>query len=70
VAWEDLAADERMALKRLNRGPYPALTQALAGQLIGLGLAVSRDGRVGISRAGRELVITTLLEARHDDEKP
>lgn len=53
----------------MNRGPYPALTQAMGQRLIDLGLAVSRADGVGISRTGRELVINTLLEARHEDKE-
>ncbi len=51
----------------MNRGPYPALAQAVGARLIELGLAVTRSGEIGISRQGRELVITTLLNARQDD---
>lgn len=64
INWSDLADDERTALKRLNRGPYPGLSPDLAQRLIALGLAVERDSGVGISRGGRELVINTLLTAR------
>ena len=66
VRWDDLTKDEQTALKRMNRGPYPALAPTLAERLILLGLAVERPGGVGISRAGRELVINTLLAARDD----
>lgn len=66
VEWDDLSEPERTALKRLNRGPYPALAEALGLRLIELGLAVPRPDGVGISRSGRELVIETLLEARRD----
>jgi hypothetical protein len=66
IGWEHLTTDEQTALKRMNRGPYPALTRAMAERLISLGLAQERPGGVGISRAGRELVINTLLAARHD----
>lgn len=69
ATWDDLSQEERTALKRMNRGPYPALTQAMGQRLIGLGLAVSRTGGIGISRTGRELVINTLLEARHEDKE-
>lgn len=68
VAWEDLSEAERTALKRMNRGPYPGLDEATALRLIGLGLAVARPGGIGISRAGRELVIGTLLEARREHQ--
>lgn len=67
VAWEDLSDEERTALKRMNRGRYPALPEDLGLRLIGLGLAVSRPGGIGISRYGRELVINTLLDPRHRD---
>jgi hypothetical protein len=66
VSWDDLSEPERTALKRMNRGPYPALAEAVGLRLIELGLAVTRSGEIGISRQGRELVITTLLEARQD----
>lgn len=64
IAWTDLSEDERTALKRMNRGPYPELPAELARRLIALGLAVDRKNGVGISRDGRELVINTLLTAR------
>jgi hypothetical protein len=64
VNWEDLAEDEQTALKRMNRGPYPALSEALAARLISLGLAERRPSGVGINRAGRQMVIDTLLAAR------
>lgn len=64
VAWSDLDEEERTALKRLNRGPYPALPATLGERLIARGLAVRRDRGVGISREGRELVIAVLLEGR------
>lgn len=64
VDWADLSDDERTALKRLNRGPYPALSFDLAQSLIALGLAVQRENGIGISRDGRELVINTLLAQR------
>ena len=69
VAWDDLSEEERTALKRMNRGPYPALTESIGRRLIVLGLAVLRADGVGISRAGRELVINALLEARHEDKE-
>lgn len=62
VGWNDLDEAEKTALKRLNRGPYPALSPDLAARLIARGLAVRRERGVGISREGRELVILTLLE--------
>ena len=64
VDWADLSDDERTALKRLNRGPYPALPSDLAQRLIARGLAVQRENGIGISRDGRELVINTLLAQR------
>ncbi|MBN9242155.1 MAG: hypothetical protein J0I98_05125 [Mesorhizobium sp.] len=66
VDWSALTADERTALKRLNRGPYPGLDAVTAERLLALGLVASRPAGVGISRAGRELVIATLLAARLD----
>lgn len=66
IGWETLTREEQTALKRMNRGPYPALPEALAARLISLGLAQERPGGIGISRAGRELVIGTLLAARDD----
>lgn len=70
VAWADLSEAERTALKRMNRGPYAALAPELGRRLVGLGLAVARPDGVGISRAGRELVINALLDARRDDAAP
>ena len=64
VTWTDLTDDERTALKRMNRGPYPQLSTDLAQRLISLGLAVERPSGVGISRDGRDLVINALLAAR------
>ena len=64
VGWHDLTAEEQAALKRLNRGPYPELAKPMADRLISLGLAQQRPGGVGISRAGRELVIGVLLDGR------
>jgi hypothetical protein len=64
VGWNDLTKDEQTALKRMNRGPYPALGAQMAERLIALGLAEERPRGVGINRAGRDLVITTLLAAR------
>jgi len=66
MRWSDLSADEQTALKRLNRGHYPGLDEGTAGRLLALGLAARRADGVGISRAGRELVIATLLAARQD----
>jgi hypothetical protein len=66
IEWADLSEDERTALKRMNRGPYPDLDGQLAERLISLGLAVERPRGVGISREGRELVINTLLSAREN----
>ena len=64
VAWNELTKDEQTALKRMNRGPYPELEAAMAERLIELGLAEARPRGVGINRAGRDLVSTTLLAAR------
>ena len=64
VAWSDLDEAEKTALKRMNRGPYPALPEQIGERLIARGLAVRRDGGVGINREGRELVIAVLLEGR------
>jgi len=69
IAWDSLSEDERTALKRMNRGPYPALGEALGQRLVDMGLAVARPNGIGISREGRELVINALLEARQDDGK-
>ncbi|MFC5386220.1 hypothetical protein ACFPLB_09615 [Aquamicrobium segne] len=64
TSWSDLTEEERTALKRMNRGPYPQLTPELAQRLIERGLAVQRENGVGISREGRELVINMLLGQR------
>lgn len=64
IGWNDLTKDEQTALKRMNRGPYPELSQAMGERLISLGLAEQRPRGIGINRAGRDLVITTLLAAR------
>ena len=64
IRWSDLSADEQTALKRLNRGPYQGLDAATAERMLALGLVASRPAGIGISRAGRELVISTLLAAR------
>lgn len=64
IAWSDLGDEERTALKRMNRGPYRALSKSMAERLIALGLAVDRPKGIGISRAGRELVIGMLLRER------
>lgn len=64
VTWDDLTEDERTALKRMNRGPYPELSAELGRRLVTLGLAVYRPNGAGISREGRELVINMLLSAR------
>lgn len=62
--WDDLPEDQKTALRRMNRGPYPELSPELAKQLVELGLAEARPAGVGISRAGRELVIDSLLRTR------
>jgi len=64
IGWGDLTPDEQTALKRMNRGPYPALPPVLGARLVALGLAAERPAGIGISRAGRELVINALLAAR------
>jgi len=66
VTWGSLTEEEQTALKRMNRGPYPSLSKALAERLVFLGLAEERRSGVGINRAGRELVIRTLLGSRFD----
>lgn len=66
VGWDELTKDEQTALKRMNRGPYPALSRALADRLVSLGLAAERSNGVGINRAGRELVTSILLGAHRD----
>jgi hypothetical protein len=66
VSWENLTLEEQTALKRMNRGPYPALSKSMAERLICLGLAVERPNGVGISREGRELTIGALLAGRRD----
>ena len=54
----------------MNRGPYPGLAEEIGARLESLGLAVTRPDGIGISRAGRQLVIDTLLAARlvRDDQ--
>jgi hypothetical protein len=64
ITWDALADEERTALKRMNRGPYPGLSAELGERLIQLGLAARRPNGVGISREGREMVIGALLSAR------
>lgn len=64
IGWNELTAQEQTALKRMNRGPYPELEPEMAERLITLGLAEARPRGVGINRAGRDLVISTLLAAR------
>ena len=66
VMWGDLTEEEQTALKRMNRGPYPALSKELAERLVLLGLAEMRPHGTGINRTGRELVINTLLGARFE----
>jgi hypothetical protein len=67
IEWKDLSEEEKTALKRMNRGPYPELDPALGERLVGLGLAENRPRGIGINRTGRELVIGTLLAARDRD---
>jgi hypothetical protein len=64
LQWDDLSSEEKTALRRMNRGPYPALSPEMAARLIDLGLAEDRPTGVGISRPGRELVIDSLLRTR------
>lgn len=64
LEWDDLADDEKTALRRMNRGPYPELSKEMAERLIALGLAEERPTGVGINKAGRELVIDSLLRVR------
>ncbi|MDF1609317.1 hypothetical protein PZ897_14110 [Hoeflea sp. YIM 152468] len=66
LIWSDLDESEQTALKRLNRGPYPALQPAMAERLIEFGLAERRPRGVGINREGRELVINALLNQREN----
>lgn len=66
ITWSDLDESEQTALKRLNRGPYPALEPSMAEQLLALGLVERRPRGIGINRAGRELVIGMLLSQRED----
>ncbi len=61
IEWDDLSPKEQLALKRLNRGHDPQLDPATAERLLALGLAAQRPQGIGISRAGRELVINVLL---------
>ena len=61
LQWDDLEKEEQVALRRMNRGPYPELSQDLAERLIQRGLAERRPTGIGISRAGRELTIDSLL---------
>lgn len=62
VGWEELSAEEQLALKRLNRGHDPQLDPTMAERLLALGLVAQRPQGIGISRAGRELVIDVLLK--------
>jgi hypothetical protein len=61
VDWNELSPEEQLALKRLNRGHDPGLDPATAERLLQRGLAARRPQGIGISRAGRELVINVLL---------
>jgi hypothetical protein len=63
ISWGDLTDTEKIALKRMNRGPYAGLSKELGARLVELGLAVARPAGVGISRFGRRLVIDMLLDA-------
>ncbi|WFU50818.1 hypothetical protein [Sinorhizobium terangae] len=64
ISWDDLSSEEQTALKRMNRGPGHVISQPVGERLVALGLAVERHNGIGISRQGRELVITVLLSAR------
>lgn len=64
--WDDLSSEEKTALRRMNRGPYRELSREMAERLIDLGLAEDRPPGTGISRAGRELVIDSLLRTRQN----
>jgi hypothetical protein len=66
IMWGDLTEEEQTALKRMNRGRYPAISKELAERLVFLGLAEMRPHGAGINRTGRELVINTLLGARFE----
>jgi hypothetical protein len=63
IEWDELSPEEQLALKRLNRGHDPHLDPATAERLLELGLAAKRPQGIGISRAGRELVINVLLKS-------
>lgn len=63
IEWDELSPKEQLALKRLNRGHDPHLDPATAERLLELGLAAKRPQGIGISRAGRELVINVLLKS-------
>lgn len=65
IGWDDLSKEEQTTLKRMNRGHCRELTEEMAARLKSLGLAQERPDGAGISRAGRELVIKTLLEGRN-----
>lgn len=64
LQWDDLPVDHKTALRRMNRGPYSELSDKLGRELIELGLAEMRSTGIGISRAGRELVMKSLLRVR------
>lgn len=64
IRWSDLTREEQAALKRMNRGPCPELSEIMAQRLVALGLAREQPYGIGISRSGRELVIDALLTAR------
>ena len=70
VGWDELSKEEQLVLKRMNRGPYAALSREMIERLLRLGLVQERGQGIGISRAGRELVINALLEARQGDDGP
>jgi hypothetical protein len=64
MEWTELGKEEQSALKRLNRGPYPDMPEAMRGRLMELGLMQETRHGLRISREGREMVITALLAAR------
>lgn len=66
VSWSDLSEPEKTALKRMNRGRHSDLDDTLVRRLVALGLAQERPSGIGISRAGREMVIDVLLRAQSD----
>lgn len=66
IIWDDLTKEEQTTLQRMNRRLYRALPRAIGERLVSLGLATERLDGIGISRAGRELVISILLGVNGD----